>query len=310
MARKRTLTSNPAPRLFCLPRALPPDLEQPAARTAIEHNPANEPRVKAQPGGAASSFALVAALMAEPAHLALLTTRYWGAAGIKLSVGFLEPVAAGLRDRLLSHMNAWGDFANVAFAWTQSAPSADVRLTLAGDGYWSYLGTDVRSIAPGEPTMCLEGFTMSTPEGEYRRVVRHETGHTLGFPHEHLRAALVAKLDPQRTIAYFQRVVGWPRQMTIQQVLTPLRESDLTVIDQGRADALSIMTYQLSGECTVDGKPIQGGSDIDDQDRALAAKVYPKATAPGPGPGPAPGKVTLSIECDPAARTARVVSVT
>ena len=46
-------------------------------------------------------------------------------------------------------------------------------------GYWSYLGTDILSIAAGEPTMNLQEFSMDTPESEFHRVVRHETGHAL-----------------------------------------------------------------------------------------------------------------------------------
>ncbi len=53
---------------------------------------------------------------------------------------------------------------------------------------------------------------MSTPESEYRRVVRHETGHTLGFPHEHMRKELVARLDPQKCYIYYRRF-GWDKRM-------------------------------------------------------------------------------------------------
>jgi hypothetical protein len=45
-----------------------------------------------------------------------------------------------------------------------------------------------------EPTMTLEAFTMNMPESEFHRVVRHETGHTMGFPHEHMRRELVDKI--------------------------------------------------------------------------------------------------------------------
>jgi hypothetical protein len=36
------------------------------------------------------------------------------------------------------------------------------------------------------------------------------------------------------------------------------------------------MCYQIPGSITKDGKPIIGGLDIDDQDYAFAAKIYPK----------------------------------
>jgi hypothetical protein len=56
--------------------------------------------------------------------------------------------------------------------------------------------------------MNLQGFTMNTLESEFRRVVRHETGHTLGFPHEHLRRQIVDNIDPDRAYAYFKQVQG------------------------------------------------------------------------------------------------------
>ena len=62
-----------------------------------------------------------------------------------------------------------------------------MRISRGGGGYWSYLGTDVLLIPKNRQTINVQGFTMNTPESEYRRVVRHETGHSLGFPHEHMR---------------------------------------------------------------------------------------------------------------------------
>jgi hypothetical protein len=34
----------------------------------------------------------------------------------------------------------------------------------------------------------------TTPDAEFYRVVRHETGHTLGFPHEHMRKEIIVVL--------------------------------------------------------------------------------------------------------------------
>jgi hypothetical protein len=124
--------------------------------------------------------------------------------------------------------------------------------------------------------MNLEAFTMSTPESEFHRVVRHETGHTLGFPHEHMRKALVAKIDPQKAIAYFMRTQGWTADEVKQQVLTPIEESTLMGT---RVDARSIMCYQIPGELTKNGKPILGGLDIDATDYKFAGDIYPKPKA-------------------------------
>src|SRR4051795_8820404 len=132
-------------------------------------------------------------------------------------------------------MNAWATTANVTFVEAKTDPQ--VRIARERDGYWSYLGTDVLHIPKNQPTMNLEAFTMSTPESEYRRVVRHETGHTLGMPHEHMRRELVDRIDPAKAIAFFGKTQGWNEQMVRQQVLTPFEERSIR--GTAHADELS-----------------------------------------------------------------------
>jgi hypothetical protein len=97
-----------------------------------------------------------------------------------------------------------------------------------------------------------------------------------------MRRALVKLIDPDKAIAYFQRMDGWSAQETREQVLTPIEESSLLGT---RADPRSIMCYQIPGSITKNGKPIIGGLDIDRTDYAFAAKIYPKT---GKKPLPAP----------------------
>jgi hypothetical protein len=124
--------------------------------------------------------------------------------------------------------------------------------------------------------MNLEAFTMNTPESEFHRVVRHETGHTMGFPHEHMRRELVNRIHPDKAIAYFGATQGWSPAEVRQQVLTPIEDSSLR--GTAHADPDSIMCYQIPGSITKDGRPIIGGLDIDRQDFAFAALIYPEAT--------------------------------
>ena len=97
----------------------------------------------------------------------------------------------------------------------------------------------------------LQGFTMQTAESEFHRVVRHETGHTLGFPHEHMRRELVQRIDPEKAYKYFAATQGWTKQQVDQQVLTPLGEASIFGTP---ADQDSIMCYQLPGSITR-GRP-------------------------------------------------------
>ena len=141
-------------------------------------------------------------------------------------------------------------------------------------GYWSYLGTDVKLIRRDQPTMNLEAFTMSTPDSEFFRVVRHEAGHTLGFPHEHMRKEIIERLNPEKVIAEYMRTQPWSRQMVIDQILTPLE--DASVFGTALTDDTSIMCYQINGDLTIDGQDIPGGLDINESDYAFAASVYPR----------------------------------
>ena len=95
---------------------------------------------------------------------------------------------------------------------------------------------------------------MNTAESEFKRVIRHEAGHTLGAPHEHMRKELVARIDRQKAYDYFRRTQGWSQQQVDQQVLTPLDDRSIfgTPTDQ-----TSIMCYQLPGAITKDGRPIR-----------------------------------------------------
>ncbi len=258
-------TTSPEPaHIGCTIKTLPPRTQDTAAKIAVTINPANAPYI--------GSVAAVRASAPIRAFLSVLTAKYWGPAPKPFTVSFLEATPEVLRSRILSHMNAWGATTDLSFVETGGA--GVIRITRAGRGYWSYLGTDVLSVPESQPTMCLQGFSMSTPEGEYRRVVRHETGHTLGFPHEHMRGALVARIDPEKAYAYFLRTQGWDRSTVDQQVLTPLNENSIFGTP---ADETSIMCYQLPGAITKDGDPILGGTDINETDYAFAGRLYPQS---------------------------------
>jgi hypothetical protein len=123
--------------------------------------------------------------------------------------------------------------------------------------------------------MNLDSFSMQTPESEFKRVIRHEAGHTLGCPHEHMRAALVGLIDAAKAIDYFGRTQGWNEQEVRQQVLTPLEEGSL--LGTNPADPNSIMCYQIPGQITKSGQAIAGGVDITLLDHLFIAQIYPRA---------------------------------
>ncbi|MER9526667.1 M12 family metallopeptidase [Mesorhizobium sp. M0292] len=181
-----------------------------------------------------------------------------------------------MRARIVLHMNAWAKSANVSFVETRKQAQVRIARIAGGDqgGYWSYLGTDILHIEKDQPTMNLEAFTMATSESEFKRVVRHETGHTLGFPHEHMRRQLVELIDRERAVQYFGETQGWSEDEVEQQVLTPIEDGSL--LGTPRSDSNSIMCYEIPGEITKSGDPIAGGTDIDELDYEFAGSLYPK----------------------------------
>lgn len=251
----------------CTPKSLPKQLQERAAKTATDANPMNAPVFGFMPMDDA-----LAALVSDPLRIAVLTSKYWGTARRRLTVSFLETTPADLRARIVSHMNAW----SCGIQFVETSGTGQVRISRGAGGYWSYLGTDIQHIATNRQTMNLEGFTMNTRPSEFNRVIRHEAGHTLGFPHEHMRREIVARIDRQKAYDYFRRTQGWSPAMVDQQVLTPLDERSIVGTP---ADQTSIMCYQLPGLITIDGRPILGGTDINATDLAFARRIFPPVGA-------------------------------
>jgi hypothetical protein len=255
----------------CTPKTLTRAQLDHAMTRALELNPSNAQRsrmVARTPIGRRGG----------PRRLTLNIGFRWPVTGTRLTVRFLDGPPTDLKRHILLHMNAWAKTANVQFVLT--AGDAQVRISRLDHpesmaGYWSYLGTQILGIRDQDkPTLNLEGFTMKTSEAEFKRVVRHEAGHTLGFEHEHMRRELVKRIDRNKAFRYFDATQGWTAQETMEQVLTPLAVH--SVMGTREADPTSIMCYQVPGTITKDGKPIIGGKDINKTDFAFASSVYPK----------------------------------
>ncbi|MEO6810414.1 MAG: M12 family metallopeptidase [Isosphaeraceae bacterium] len=248
----------------CIPKLVPKSMLVKAAKNAVGINPFNQPEY-------GSLHMAAPGLEVTELFIAAVTAKYWGSNPRTLTVSFMESTATDLRRRIVSHLNAWTRTGCVQFSETSGV--GQVRISRGSGGYYSYLGTDILVIPRNRQTMNLEGFTMNTPESEYKRVIRHEAGHTLGFPHEHMRKTLVLRIDPEKAYDYFRRTQGWSRTQVDQQVLTSLDERTLMATP---ADQTSIMCYQLPGSITRNGQPILGGLDINQSDYDFVGQIYPK----------------------------------
>src|SRR5260370_25624285 len=99
-----------------MPKVLPRHEWESAAKVASGMNPLNHPPierlVRAIPG-----------FSPTPLHIAVLTTKYWGNGGVRLTVGFLDDAPRDLQARILLHMNAWAKTANVEFLESSTGPN-------------------------------------------------------------------------------------------------------------------------------------------------------------------------------------------
>lgn len=268
------ITKAPSQRIMrtivCRPRSLPIRRLAAAARRALEVNPANAAEHR-------SVLRTPVGRRGGQRRLAVVKGRRWPASGVRLTVSFMDTPPKDLRVRILKHMNAWAKRANVLFTQTNGIGQVRIaRLDSPPDdaGYWSWIGTEILEIDEDEPTLNLEGFTMRTSEAEFRRVVRHEAGHTLGFEHEHMRRDLVRRIDRRKAIAFYDIDQGWTPEEVEEQVLTPLKQ--VSIMGTAESDPHSIMCYQIPAAITKDGKAIVGGRDITAKDFAFAASIYPK----------------------------------
>lgn len=264
------------PLKVCQPRILTLDEAAQAVRQSIAINPENA-------AGARHVERIVPGRRGGARRLALEIDYRWPADTRVLSVQFLDNPNQALRKRILEHMNAWNKTVNIRFSETKE--TGEVRIARLDSpprdsGYWSYIGTQILAIRKDKPTLNLDSFTMKVSDAEFRRVVRHEAGHTLGFEHEHMRGDLVGKIDRRKAYAYYARTENWTKEETIAQVLTPLSKRSL--MGTTESDPLSIMCYQIPAEITRDGKAITGGIDINPRDYQFAGTIYPKKRGNGP----------------------------
>ena len=148
--------------------------------------------------------------------------------------------ASDQRDVVEAAFQTWKDLGiGLKFTKVSDRNDADIRIGFQqGDGAWSYLGRDIRTIGRNERTMNF-GWSLTGTDGADTAL--HEIGHTLGFPHEHQNpnAGLVWDED-----AVYRSLAGppnrWSRDKTFHNII---RKLPATTVDGSNWDPNSIMHY-------------------------------------------------------------------
>jgi hypothetical protein len=154
---------------------------------------------------------------------------------------------------------------------------ADVRIAFeAGDGSWSYVGTDVRTKRKDPRTMNF-GWSLTDNPQEGVDTTLHEIGHTLGFPHEHQNPFAGIEWDEE---AVYASLAGppnsWSRQDTYDNILSKITPDEV----QGSSwDPDSVMHYPFDAGLILKPAQYRNGltpaGGLSPRDKGWALKFYP-----------------------------------
>lgn len=190
--------------------------------------------------------------------------------GEALSVRFLGGSTA---QRKIARDQArwWSDVANLTFRF-DDAPNAEIRISFdQGDGAWSYIGTDCRSIPLNEATMNLGFLDGGT--------AAHEFGHAIGLAHEHQNPAGGIQWNEAVVIREMARSPNfWDEATTRHNILRRYRAEQVN----GTAfDPDSVMLYFFPAAWTLNGIGTEANEILSAMDKSFiaGARMYPKAGA-------------------------------
>lgn len=159
-----------------------------------------------------------------------------------------------------------------------SMPS-DIRVSLAGDANWSYVGRHAMGVSADKPTLHLSGINHGNPLSAYERfLVLHEFGHALGFEHEHQSPE--GGCSKEFNWAALPKAVGFTEEQ-VRQNMARFDESDRkSGLVASAFDARSVMLYALPAVAFVDPSTARCyvadvNSMLSPLDKAGARYLYP-----------------------------------
>lgn len=120
--------------------------------------------------------------------------------------------------------------------------------------------------------MSLTGIDLNTSDADFRSVVLHQFGHSLGFVHEHQVPDAGIPWDTGRVYKYYSDTYDWDSTMTYNNVLFRYQFSET---NGSKFDKNSIMIYAIpKGLCKDRSYFLDWTYDLSDVDKRIVAGKY------------------------------------
>jgi hypothetical protein len=236
-----------------------------AAEHAVKENPVNKP-----------VFARLPGVSAHPLKIAIETGKKW-MNGKTLNVAFLDGTAIQ-RQKTIEKATMWCAYANVKFNFKGKSKS-EIRISFKADpGSWSAVGTDcllTDAFPKDQPTMNFGWCKDDTDDVEWRRVVVHEFGHSLGAIHEHQNPKSGLKWNLPAVYKYFS---GPPNNWSKDEIdFNIVQKYSLDQINGTKFDIKSIMLYSFPPELIIGGKGTPNNTQLSAGDEKFigSKSMYP-----------------------------------
>lgn len=192
--------------------------------------------------------------------------------GTTITVG-LNGGSSFIKNKVIQFARQWENYANIKFSFANNDRKAQIRVSFASGGSWSYIGTDAGLIKGGKATMNFGWFDGSTPDEEFSRTVIHEFGHALGLIHEHQHPLADIPWDKPKVYEYYKQTQGWSAQ---QVDVNLFQKYSTSQTNYSLYDQASIMHYPVEEELTIGNFSVGWNTALSPVDKSFIATVYPK----------------------------------
>lgn len=187
-----------------------------------------------------------------------------------LGVYFVDDrITSATKIKIIDIANEWSNHADISFFRTNDISKSDIRIKFGKySGYTSYIGNEAVDYE-NAPTMELGELDKEVDEVKIHSIVLHEFGHALGLLHEMHNPDNPIQWDTLKVYAYFKKFHDMKKSEVDKQVFGKIENTEHSIFD-----SLSIMTYPIPKELTLNGISIPMVSELSETDKERIIIYY------------------------------------